>query len=583
MKHDQRTILSAVALCILFFLGYSFYINKKYPNLKNHSEEIAKDAQSKPASEASSSPAVAPSDLDKSLTPPTANATDASAAAPAANAIVKIPEADLLFKTDAFTMKFDQDTASPASIILKKYRQNFHTEAANLDIAERGVIIQGSPDHGALYEIAKGFSASRQGNNLSFERLYGPFRVTQTYSVPASGYVIDYALKFTNEGSQPEKLDLRLTMRQPLVYPAENKPLIPVPGSSSHRPMFVSVVNDSSKYHDIKKACNDAKFFPAPPNLEGTNGSVQVLGFDTHYFLNAILPNTSDPFSYKAGVYAAPSDEFSCPIAAILTQDLGNIKAQESTTLSFKLYFGPKDQDIMDAAHIEGLSNSIDFGFFSSIARPLLKALKFLNDHIGNFGLAIIIVTLSLKFIFYPLQKQASISAFQMKKLQPEMNKLRERYKAEPRRQQQELMRFMSSHKINPMKGCIPILPTIPVFFAFFRVLSSSIELRHAPFFGWIHDLSEPDPYYVTPILLTLAMFLQQRMTPMTGVDKNQQKIMAFLPIIFGIMMLTLPSGMTIYMLTNSLVQMGQMRWIQRKLEAVDEKSPGKEPKGEVI
>jgi len=124
----------------------------------------------------------------------------------------------------------------------------------------------------------------------------------------------------------------------------------------------------------------------------------------------------------------------------------------------------------------------------------------------------------------------------------------------------------MSVNKVNPMKGCLPILPQIPVFFAFYRVLSTSIDLRHASFFGWIQDLSASDPYYITPIILGVAMILQQKLTPTTGMDKAQEKMMMIMPIVFSVMMLTLPAGMVLYMLTNTIVSISQQQWLNRKL-----------------
>lgn len=199
------------------------------------------------------------------------------------------------------------------------------------------------------------------------------------------------------------------------------------------------------------------------------------------------------------------------------------------------------------------------------IAHPLLLAIKGLHKFTGNYGIAIILLTFLLKILFFPLTKQAAHSAAKMKKLNPEMAKIREKYKSDQQKMQMELMKFMGAHKINPMKGCLPILPTIPVFFALFRVLSASIDLRHAPFYGWITDLSAKDPYFVTPVILTGFMFIQQKMTPMTGMDKSQERIMTFMPVIFGVMMITLPSGLVLYMLTNTVVSIAQQQYLNRK------------------
>ena len=156
-----------------------------------------------------------------------------------------------------------------------------------------------------------------------------------------------------------------------------------------------------------------------------------------------------------------------------------------------------------------------------------------------------------------------------MQKLQPEMKKIQEKFKDDPPTMQRELMKFMSTNKANPFQGCLPILPQIPVFIAFYNVLSQAIELRHAPFFGWIQDLSAADPYYITPILLAVAMFVQQKLTPTPGMDKTQERIMMMMPIVFSLMMLSLPAGMVLYMITNTIVSIAQQQWLNHRLKNV--------------
>jgi YidC/Oxa1 family membrane protein insertase len=213
------------------------------------------------------------------------------------------------------------------------------------------------------------------------------------------------------------------------------------------------------------------------------------------------------------------------------------------------------------------LTSTVKFGWFSFIAHPLLLAVKFFYGIFLNYGLAIIAVTVILKILFYPLTRAAAISMKKMQKLQPEMTQIREKYKEDPQRMQRELMGFMAKHKVNPAKGCLPILPQIPVFIAFYNVLSQAIELRHAPFFGWIQDLSAADPYYISPILLGVGMFIQQKLTPNPSLDKNQERIMLMLPLIFTVMMLSLPAGMVLYMLANTVVSIFQQQWLNRRLE----------------
>jgi YidC/Oxa1 family membrane protein insertase len=154
-----------------------------------------------------------------------------------------------------------------------------------------------------------------------------------------------------------------------------------------------------------------------------------------------------------------------------------------------------------------------------------------------------------------------------MQKFTPEINRIKEKYKDDKQAQQREMMQFLGKHKINPAKGCLPILPQIPVFIAFYNVLSQSIELRHAPFYGWIQDLSAQDPYYVTPLLLGVGMLIQQKLTPNPTMDKTQERIMMMMPIMFTFMMLTLPAGMVLYMITNTIVSILQQQWLNRHLK----------------
>jgi YidC/Oxa1 family membrane protein insertase len=157
-----------------------------------------------------------------------------------------------------------------------------------------------------------------------------------------------------------------------------------------------------------------------------------------------------------------------------------------------------------------------------------------------------------------------------MKKLNPQMAAIKEKFKDDRARQQQELMKFMGANKINPMKGCLPVLPQIPVFFAFYQVLQTSISLRHASFGLWIQDLSAMDPYFVTPLLMGVAMFVQQKLTPTSGMDKTQEKILMLMPIMFTVMMLTLPAGLTLYMLTNTVIGIAQQKWLYHRLDRLE-------------
>jgi YidC/Oxa1 family membrane protein insertase len=227
------------------------------------------------------------------------------------------------------------------------------------------------------------------------------------------------------------------------------------------------------------------------------------------------------------------------------------------------LFFGPKDLDILKAEGHQ-LDRTIDFGFFEILSKPLLHVLTFFYGYLKNYGLAIILLTIIIKILFWPLTHKSYASMKAMQKLQPEMQKVRERFKSDKERLNKELMELYKKHRVNPLGGCLPMLVQIPVFFALYKVLMDSIALRHAPFALWLTDLSAKDPYYITPVLMGISMFVQQKLTPVSG-DPMQARIMTFLPVVFTFMFLNFPSGLVIYWLVNNLLTIVQQVYIHRK------------------
>jgi YidC/Oxa1 family membrane protein insertase len=238
-----------------------------------------------------------------------------------------------------------------------------------------------------------------------------------------------------------------------------------------------------------------------------------------------------------------------------------------SVSIPLKVYFGPKELELLRQVE-PTLDHVVDFGWFTVFAYPLLKVLKWLYQFVHNYGVAIILLTLLLKIVTYPLTYKSMKSMKNMAKLQPQLQKIRDKYKDDKEALNREMMTLMKTHGYNPMAGCLPMIIQMPIFFALYRVLYSSIELYHAPFALWIHDLSYRDPFYVTPVLLSLTMFVQQKLTPTTAADPAQAKMMQLMPLIFGAFMLTLPSGLTVYMLVNALASIVQQMILNKKLDA---------------
>jgi YidC/Oxa1 family membrane protein insertase len=232
------------------------------------------------------------------------------------------------------------------------------------------------------------------------------------------------------------------------------------------------------------------------------------------------------------------------------------------TTLDATLYFGAKDYDFLKKEKPE-LTPLVNFGWFAFLAKPLLWCLKALNSVIHNYGLAIILLTIFLRVLLYPVNHKQMVSMKKMQDIQPKVEAIKRKYKKAPKdmeernKMNQEVMALYKAEGVNPMGGCLPLLVQLPILWAFYNLLSAAIELRHAPFLFWIQDLSAKDPYYVTPILMGAAMFYQQKLTPTSGTDA-QKKIFLLMPLMFTYLFLHFPSGLVLYWLVNTLLQLAQ-------------------------
>ena len=230
------------------------------------------------------------------------------------------------------------------------------------------------------------------------------------------------------------------------------------------------------------------------------------------------------------------------------------------------LWVGPEIQDKM-AAIAPHLDLTVDYGWLWFISQPLFKLLKFIQGFVGNWGFSIIVITFIVRGIMYPLTRAQYTSMAKMRMLQPKLAAMRERIGDDKQRMSQEMMALYKSEKVNPLGGCLPLVIQMPIFLALYYMLSGSIELRHAPFILWIHDLSAQDPYYILPVLMGITMFFIQKMSPTTVTDPMQQKIMTFMPVIFTVFFLWFPSGLVVYYIVSNLVTILQQQLIYRGLE----------------
>ncbi len=302
-------------------------------------------------------------------------------------------------------------------------------------------------------------------------------------------------------------------------------------------------------------------------------GPLKYLGYQDTYFIVALIPEKTGIKKYRAIFRKLDrfADEF------ILWTPEFVLKPGESYEFPFKLYMGPKRTEDMEKEY-PLLAKALYFGIFDFIAKPLLYCLKLSHKFTHNFGWDIIIITIILRILFFPLNQLSYKSMRKLKEIQPIIENLRKKYKDDPQRLQQEIMRIYKTHKANPFTGCLPILVQIPVFIAFYKVLLMSIELRHAPFMLWITDLSAPERLYIghfhipilggiplLTILMGLTMYIQQKLTP-SSPDPFQQKLMLFMPIFFTIIFINFPSGLVLYWFVNNILSILQQYFTLKKL-----------------
>lgn len=311
-----------------------------------------------------------------------------------------------------------------------------------------------------------------------------------------------------------------------------------------------------------------------PSEQKQFNGAVGWLAYEDDYFMRALLP----PEPLTEGRVQAER-LVSGWLEAVYVPSVVTVAAGQTAAATYGLYLGPRDLGTLKGVGRD-LDRVVDFGWTDIIAKPLLHLLRFFNQYIHNYGFSIILLTILVKIIFWPLTHKSYKSMKEMQKLQPRLAKIREKYKDNKEMMNREMMGLYKTYKVNPMSGCLPMIIQIPVFFALFRILGSAIELRHAPFLLWIDDLAAPDRLFQFPfdiplmappsgipvltLLMGASMFIQQKMTPTPG-DPAQAKIMMFLPLIFTFMFINFPSGLVLYWLVNNVLSIGQQYRIQKK------------------
>jgi YidC/Oxa1 family membrane protein insertase len=315
-----------------------------------------------------------------------------------------------------------------------------------------------------------------------------------------------------------------------------------------------ALFTEQEKFKKIEFSALDKGNASYPKNAD--NGWIAML---QHYFLTAWLPKDKSAREY----YAKRLGENEYTAGVIVP--VGVVEPGSTARITVPLYAGPEEQSKL-ASIAPGLDLTVDYGWLTVIGAPLFWLLSFYHSWTGNWGVAIILLTMSVKLAFFPLSAAGYRSMAKLRLVTPKLQRLREQHGNDRQRMHQAMMDFYKTEKINPMGGCLPIVVQIPVFISLYWVLLASVELRHAPFAAWIEDLSSPDPYFVLPVLMGISMFVQSKLSP-PAADPIQAKVMQIMPFAFSVFFFFFPAGLVLYSLVNNVLSIAQQWQITRMIE----------------
>lgn len=515
--------------------------------------------------------ASAPSSVPKpstSLDTPKPGAPAAAPGAPAvpASAAAMAGGEPITVHTDTLDVELSTLGGDIRRVTLEKVRSADNTKPLTLMepnpqhffTTQSGLIGEGLPSHKTLYEAdAKSYTLAPNQDSLEVKlraRDGSGVEVVKRLTFHRGSYVVDVAYDVTNKSDKPIA---------PYAYYQFLRDGNPPSSDAQQTSHFggvstftgPAVFTEESKFSKVNFSDIDKGKQSHPKKAK--DGWIAIV---QHYFVSAWLPRNDaerEFFTNKVGdnLYTAG-----------VVVPVGSVAPGATSTVDVPVYIGPQEKDQLEKL-APGLNLVVDYGWLYVLAAPLFWLLKSIHKFVGNWGWAIIILTIIIKLVFYPLNAKAGRSMAQMKVLQPKMEKLKELYGDDRQKMNQAMMELYRTEKINPLGGCLPIVVQIPVFIALYWVLLASIELRHAPWIGWIHDLSAPDPYFILPVIYAVSMLVQTRLNPQPA-DPVQARVMLIMPIAFSIFFLFFPSGLVLYWVVQNLLSIVQQWHINRTLKA---------------
>jgi len=546
---DMYRAFLAIILSFLILFGYQYFFSPSRP--ANPSDQIE---QQNTETSSPSSPAA----------PVEQPAVPVAVPVQMPRIPVDATARDIVVDTPLYRAVIFEQGGGMKSFVLKKYRTELAHDSEAMDLVKTqnpvAFPLFFTLDNGAVSSLPVFradkehlvLSEGKSGKLVMTATLESGLTIVRTLEFSADSYLITNNYSVTNAGSAPQQISPAMVLTN-APYSLTN---------ASGRYLFsgpASWINNKLEQIKVKKLA-------AGPQI--LQGQVGWAAYEDSYFISAVIPEQN---SADSVTLSADGDI----VRTVVGYRVLSLAAGESKTFQYKVYFGPKKLSILRSTGYE-LSKAVNFGWFDVLAKPMLFLLNFFYSFIGNYGLAIILLTCLIKGAFWPITQKGMKSMKNMQKLQPKVAKLKEKYKDDSTRMNQEMMAMYKTYKVNPVGGCLPMIIQIPFFFALYRVLMAAIELRHAPFMLWINDLSAPDRLMIgvdipvlhgIPVLTLLmgaSMYLQQKMTPTTA-DPTQAKIMQFLPVIFTFMFINFASGLVLYWLVNNLLSILQQQLINRQ------------------
>lgn len=419
--------------------------------------------------------------------------------------------------------------------------------------AQSGLIGEGLPSHRSMFRRIDGPTQLAAGSDELKVRLEtdGPegVRIAKVLTFKRGSYAIDVAWEIINGSGKPLAPHAYFQIQRDDGEPAGGNMMM-------HTFTGPAVYTDAEKYQ--KSSFGDVADKSAKFTKTADNGWLAMV---QHYFVSAWVPQAGVQREY----YMRKLDGSNLYQMGVIVP-VAEIGPGTSANTSVTLFAGPQEQAALKQI-APGLDLVVDYGWLTVIAAPIFWALQFIHDIVGNWGWAIVVLTILIKLAFFPLSAASYKSMAKMRLVTPRLVQLKERYSDDKQRLNQEMMKLYQTEKINPLGGCLPILIQIPVFIALYWVLLGAVEMRDAPWIGWITDLASPDPWYILPVIMIISMVIQMKLNP-TPPDPIQAKVMMAMPFVFGIMFLWFPAGLVLYWVVNNVLSIAQQWQITRMMEA---------------